>query len=317
MKNLLSLLGLLLIVNFCFSQNEYAVTAKKPAIEQAGLSPENEFIQKNFPYIPLAEWPPGMRFMLDQAGMSSPLQLFDSRRSKVGSQVDKKEYENTIFTLLRIVEKEIKVATGRKTFPLFIFGHEDLEFVYIYPGSLQDLKAGIYPNFILNLIFLGDIDKAREILIGKKLFLKSRIVNEEGSTRVGTLKNVPKYIPVTITNVGLGKSVSPVKIVFENAEGNEFFVEILLSGINSRDSYGISDFDRYFFLQDPRSRYPHISDDIWEKIQIGKIQIGMTEEMVKLSWGPPEKINRSSGGDQWVYKNQYLYFENGKMTSFN
>jgi hypothetical protein len=48
-----------------------------------------------------------------------------------------------------------------------------------------------------------------------------------------------------------------------------------------------------------------------------EIKIGFTEEMVKLAWGLPKKINRTSGLDQWVYENQYLYFNNGKFEAYN
>jgi hypothetical protein len=46
----------------------------------------------------------------------------------------------------------------------------------------------------------------------------------------------------------------------------------------------------------------------------------MTEEQVRLSWGEPKKINTSvykgSGvTQQWVYEDNYLYFENGKLTA--
>lgn len=60
----------------------------------------------------------------------------------------------------------------------------------------------------------------------------------------------------------------------------------------------------------------------WGKIVGNKqIMIGMTKEMVLDSWGDPKDINRSVGSwgvhEQWVYgNNQYLYFENGKLTSW-
>jgi hypothetical protein len=50
----------------------------------------------------------------------------------------------------------------------------------------------------------------------------------------------------------------------------------------------------------------------------------MTDEMAKLSWGFPAKINKtitaSGTNEQWVYENlfsdnEYLYFENGKLTA--
>lgn len=55
----------------------------------------------------------------------------------------------------------------------------------------------------------------------------------------------------------------------------------------------------------------------WKLILESNVVIGFTEEMVLLSWGAPNSINRASYGDQWVYSNQYLYFENGKLSNFN
>jgi phosphoribosylformylglycinamidine (FGAM) synthase-like enzyme len=59
-------------------------------------------------------------------------------------------------------------------------------------------------------------------------------------------------------------------------------------------------------------------------IAVGRVRTGMTAAEVKRSWGSPSKINASVGSygrhEQWVYerenyKNQYLYIENGILTS--
>lgn len=56
----------------------------------------------------------------------------------------------------------------------------------------------------------------------------------------------------------------------------------------------------------------------------GRVRTGMTAAEVKRSWGSPSKINASVGSygkhEQWVYerenyKNQYLYIQNGILTS--
>lgn len=48
------------------------------------------------------------------------------------------------------------------------------------------------------------------------------------------------------------------------------------------------------------------------------IKIGMTEELVKYSWGEPESINYSSyGSDQWCYDGQYVYIKNHKVSAWN
>jgi hypothetical protein len=57
-----------------------------------------------------------------------------------------------------------------------------------------------------------------------------------------------------------------------------------------------------------------------EKIMSKLIWIGMTKEMARESWGEPKDIHRtvtaSSIHEQWVYSGEYLYFENGILTSW-
>lgn len=54
-----------------------------------------------------------------------------------------------------------------------------------------------------------------------------------------------------------------------------------------------------------------------------KIKVGIPVEILLLSWGKPNKINKSSyGPDQYVYgrqagSTQYVYVENGKVTAWN
>lgn len=58
----------------------------------------------------------------------------------------------------------------------------------------------------------------------------------------------------------------------------------------------------------------------YDKLLSGKIWLGINEEMAIIALGTPIKINNSTGSwgthSQWVYKNFYLYFENGKLVSY-
>lgn len=54
----------------------------------------------------------------------------------------------------------------------------------------------------------------------------------------------------------------------------------------------------------------------------GRINIGMSGEMVRAAWGRPEHINesayRSGTHEQWVYGSRsYVYLENGVVTSIS
>lgn len=61
-------------------------------------------------------------------------------------------------------------------------------------------------------------------------------------------------------------------------------------------------------------------ESIANKILNHNIWLGMTPEMARLSIGNPSEINKSTGSwgihEQWVYEKKYLYFENGKLTSW-
>lgn len=51
----------------------------------------------------------------------------------------------------------------------------------------------------------------------------------------------------------------------------------------------------------------------------GQLEIGMTKQMCRDSWGEPESINRTStrygNHEQWVYATIYVYFDNGKISA--
>jgi len=75
-------------------------------------------------------------------------------------------------------------------------------------------------------------------------------------------------------------------------------------------------------LQD---KHPDWSMGDCQTIAKRQIRIGFSEEQAIAAWGRPDDINRTVGQwgshEQWVYERgdyemQYLYFENGVLTSF-
>lgn len=72
-----------------------------------------------------------------------------------------------------------------------------------------------------------------------------------------------------------------------------------------------------------KAKHPQWSNEICNVIGEKRIRIGMTAEQVIAAWGKPHKINTTVGSwgkhEQWVVHasidSDYLYFENGKLTS--
>jgi hypothetical protein len=76
---------------------------------------------------------------------------------------------------------------------------------------------------------------------------------------------------------------------------------------------------KYFYMSDP-FRDHKWSKDTWDLIRTNRIRIGMSPDMVRMSWGDPEDINRTiytfGVHEQWVYGiGCYVYFEDGKVTA--
>ncbi len=77
------------------------------------------------------------------------------------------------------------------------------------------------------------------------------------------------------------------------------------------------DFRKELYLLNHRN----IAQKFVTAIREGTIMLGMTREMVIVTWGEPEDVHKTVGSwgvhEQWIYKhNQYVYFENDILTSW-
>jgi hypothetical protein len=74
------------------------------------------------------------------------------------------------------------------------------------------------------------------------------------------------------------------------------------------------DVSRFSYLE---SKY---GTSLAARINSGKIWKGMNSEMVKDSWGRPDKINREISGnnikEEWIYKSTWLYMENNTLVDW-
>lgn len=61
-------------------------------------------------------------------------------------------------------------------------------------------------------------------------------------------------------------------------------------------------------------------DHLYRAVVDQRVMAGMTPDMVRASWGPPQRINRTAATygtrEQWVYgMGEYVYFEDGVVTT--
>lgn len=111
--------------------------------------------------------------------------------------------------------------------------------------------------------------------------------------KVKVLKVVPKVF-------GQGSGISSFYVQVEKENGQKGYIQFeMLTGKNIISKY---------------------NKKIQKLIMERKIATGMTKEQAILSWGKADEIHKTVGSwgvhEQWVYGSSYLYFENGKLTSW-
>jgi hypothetical protein len=128
-----------------------------------------------------------------------------------------------------------------------------------------------------------DIDSGEEIVIDKGQYLKC--------------------IDLTID-----KKYFDLSLLLQNNKGQKFTFPLYARDLNIK---------RILTKEEAEKFRLKFGDENWKIILNQNVKVGFTEKMAEISMGMPIKINRSSSGDQWVYDGNYLYFLNGKLTSFN
>lgn len=186
---------------------------------------------------------------------------------------------------------------------------------------LIDIKITEQENIMLktNLQQFGFKPIDTKVKGGNALLYKEE--NPNGS--IGSLKMFEK-----IKVIGIGKNPEYYKVEYKGNFGYVMQSDIVETPelTKQRDIIAKS----YYVEQKRKSDEMEVKEkaalilkygeDNAFRISIHIVAIGMTDEMVKLSIGTPEKINKTEMtnhiSEQWVYNNdkyKYLYFEDGVL----
>lgn len=249
---------------------------------------------------------PGKEFRFREKGES--LQKYGYQDWKKEPDLfEKLNYEDYASKKGKLQEKKIDVRYGS----WYVAVLETCEKVYSSAGmrgrqtSIEDVEknTGIY--------FLDTLHQI-ESIIGKKIWvnMNGALKDQELFTDDPNL-NYPlahlEVLEIAGTNTkqfGHGHGAGPFYLIAKKQTGEKGYLAFN---------------DRYLFLENP-------IDPKWDKataeiIKQRKIKLGMSEKQLLLSWGKPERINKTVGSsgvnEQWVYGvGQYVYMQNGKVTSF-
>lgn len=255
---------------------------------------------------PLTEWEKGRPFYVAD---NRAILIFDQQ----GLPPDPEATALGGTTLLfEGIENRINLA-GKSSVCLVFSTPDGERFVYNTGKTPEEAREGIKSNDIPMLIDLVMIQEAAGLLGGKKLWTRTSLWYDREGNRI----KGKKFVPVTVSDIGPGSMIFPLKVGFADENGNyaAVFLNFGNSGTDSRS------FSHIFYLDDIRKKFPSISNEVWELICNEKIRKGMTKEECKLSLGNPSEVSAghdySQTLDLWHYPDgSVLWFEDGLLSRF-
>lgn len=295
MKKLFFIFFIYLIVqpNVIYAQNPYI---REGSI---GKNTTPDVIKNDsFPFRPISSWI-GERFIFLPRSKSTQKYGYQSFKGSPS-------YDKYVGRIAKVISVKERTGLWDINFEMEDNGHK--------------LTATAYTESIDDIAPVADIDSARSKWLGKTLWLVKNKLDtyNEDIEEFGSVK-LKKYSPVKVIDIVCGwYNHIPVRFILKTSTGEEGFEDINLSGTNVsailRDN---GKFEDYFFTQDPRTIYQW-PNRVWSSIEEGKVFVGMSVEQAKMSWGKPEKVNKTVKQnivhEQWVYdSDNYLYFENGVL----
>lgn len=308
------MLVLPLLLSSCFTGIESTKKITLSREEKRQLEPKAEdLLLESVKASPLEEWPEGKVFYVtdDRASL-----LIDAQRIVSGNgslhQCD---------TLIYIGDSMLTAPNGRQ-YPYVEFRRG--EDIFGYAGRSSGRQAdtnnsgrssgSVMSNELPGVVDCAMLDKVRKILQGKELWTRSSLWTSPSGRRVEGLR----FAPVTVTGIAPGDMVFPIKVEFRDAAGEEYYYTMNF-GNTGKDSHS---FSTLFFLSDPRQKYASISDQVWQNIMRGKVEIGMTKDECRLAKGNPSDVNIGHSYSKdlllWSYPDAtVLYFEDGILTGIN
>jgi hypothetical protein len=207
---------------------------------------ENEptdFLGKNFRYVSMCDWKSGMRFMVIPEKYDMLVNTFCD--SITGKEVSSSRLRHKI-----MVYKGHEVMANGRTHVNFTCEDDNKNYYYELPnGTFDDYCFG--KMGVPTLAYLGDVDKARELLMNQVMLTRTEFFREDTEYDGDGFKEVryPKNKVVTVKAVGVGTRSFPVKIIVEDEDGNQFYQNVAMSKINSgmRDDEFSVDNEKFLF----------------------------------------------------------------------
>lgn len=167
------------------------------------------------------------------------------------------------------------------------------------------------------LVLTADLKNARQQFLGKTIYPKFRKLSGiyvPGMDAIPTTVSTPIGGAATVVDVYAGnQSQEPIWLIV-SINGEKAILPIAYSWTNMPANAwtNTAPWQDALFTEDPRVSFGW-SQDVWNKIENGVVEIGMTKGQIRLSWGKP--VSMEDNGGVWIYGTQKLKFTEDVMYS--
>ncbi len=288
---------------------QYMLKTKKEK-EVIVKSQEQVLLDSLFPPMKIGEVPVGTIFLfkessIDEGEIEMPSWL-DIAKFKHKKTFDKEWFNGKEITLTKIYLKKTRYDNNKKVYWDMSCGGETFMFDIGY--SFKDLDT-YHAVRSIGMTLKQDIETFHKELSGKKVYTNGRY---GAWSYIDKLGQVPKFIPITLDSCYVGCGNEATRITAYTEDGERIVLDCNLRLFDESESLFKSySFANFILLEDPRPKYPHISDYTWGLIQERKTEKGMTAEECILSQGEPTSIGT---GGKYYYSNSIIIINNGKVS---
>ncbi len=295
----------LLIASACFTGVESTpkITAANVKKENIKTTAEQQFLADVGPQPP-AQWAQGKQFYVADPKISI---IFSSQSSPDKDYLYGKEiafhsmYPVTSVTGEQVTEIEFVSPSGGR-----LFYRINTPYSEIADRQILEIPFTIEQDIV---------NDAKARMVGKLYYAVTPLwYSADGEQSINGLR----HVPVEIKQVVPGNAVYPLRVVFK-AEGDERLFSMYMTVGTQRNS--TRNFDTLFAFDNPRKKYPQISDENWELIKHSRVSQGMSRDECRLALGSPQTIGQrpTTAGmvEYWSYSDGiYLLFEEGYLSYF-
>lgn len=297
-NNKIVIVLLMLVVGIC--EGGFSLYAKpKKQLKQPNVEQLLQEVRESSP----SQWPQGMSFVYlnERIDMTLspeiPMEEYDTIMQKgsiwhYDSMVSEEDWMGQELLQLRFISPQgraYRYSTGR---PMTV----------VSDTTYHPILSCMYPQELIKKT--DDIFRARTLYI---LINDDRLVYPADTV---SDQRHEKFVPVKIDSVCFGTEIAPIRFCFHNGEEAGWADTVLPS---KRELTAAMPISRFFSTEDPYVQHPDITPEIWSKIRMSQVQLDMTTEEVRLSWGRPSKVDKGASRSGMV---EYWYYSNNRILQF-